>query len=300
MLFRCAGLSFDDIGVFDDIALRTFLDPCDGGVDPLHLGVAASHSGKQLCERIVACLPEDAAQIFRTAVASDPPPAAVQRARSHVLEQLAWPLIYWTRPDDYEELIRSEHIAGRVIDELDIAGRVVCDIGAGTGRFTLAVADRARAVIAVDAVPQLLQRLRETARRAGLHNVETRRGSFGALPLDDRSVDLAVACSSFTTNGPHGGIRALRDAERVVRPGGEVAVIWAQDPKWLLHRGYEHIVVRGPQTHGFRDVATAERLCAMYYSDNAAAWVRKHQSAAVPYSVLGVSQPDHLCIRRMP
>lgn len=299
MLFRRAGLSFDDIGVFDDIALRTFLDPHDAGVGPHRLGVAASGCAAHLAERIADSLPDDAAPVFRSALASTPSPAAVQRARSRVLEQLAWPLIYWTRPGDYEELILSEHIAARVIDELNIDGRVVCDIGAGTGRFTLAAAERAQTVIAVDAIPQLLQRLRDRALRAGLHNIETQRGSFCALPLADRSVDLAVACSSFTTTGPHGGVRALREAERVVRPGGEVAIIWAQHPEWFAQRGYEHVVVRGPQTHGFRDVSTAERLCATYYSKEAAAWVREHQTSDVPYSVLGVSPPDHLCIKRM-
>lgn len=300
MLFRRAGLTFDDLGLLDDIALRTFLDPCDGGVDPERLGVAAIGCTADLAERIAGSLPEDAALIFRGAVASSPSPAAVRRARSRVLEQLAWPLIYSTRPEDYDDLTLSEHIATRVIDELDIDARVVCDIGAGTGRFTLVAAERAQRVIAVDAVPALLQRLGDRARRAGLENIETRRGSFCALPLADGSVDLAVACSSFMTTGPHGGLRALREAERVVRRGGEVAIIWAPHPEWFMQHHYEHIVVRGRQTHGFRDVATAERLCATYYSEAAAAWVRKHQTSDVPYSVLGVSPPHDLCIKRLP
>lgn len=299
MLFRRAGFSFKDIGVFDDIALRTFLDPRDGGIDPHRLGVASTGAPAHLVERLAASLPADAEATFRSATASPWEREAVHHARSRVLEQLVWPLVYWTRPDDYEELIRSEHIAARVMDEVDFDGRVVCDIGAGTGRLTLAAARRAARVIAVDAVPVLLERLQDRARVAGLDNIDTRRGAFRSLPLPDRSVDVAVACSSFTTRGPHGGERALRDAERIVRRGGEVAIIWAQSPQWFTRRGYEHVTVRGPSTHGFRDVATAERLCATYYSDKAAAWVRERQSSEVPYSVLGVSPPAHLCIKRM-
>ena len=294
------GFRFDDVAAFDDVALRTFLDPEDGGVDVEELGIAAAGSGGALVERFVRCLPEAAATPFLGAVRSAPSRAAVERARDHVLEQLFWPLVYWLRPDDYEALIHGEQIPGRVLDELDLARKDVCDIGAGTGRFALAAARRARRVIAVDVVPGLLRRLHEEAEAQHLENIEVRRGSFRALPLADRSVDLAVACSSFTAAGAHGGVRAVREAERIVRPGGAVAVIWPQDPHWFLAHGYEHIVVRGSGSLRFRDLETAERLCATYYSDAAARWVRDRGNCDVPYEVLGVRPPNDVCIRSIP
>jgi ubiquinone/menaquinone biosynthesis C-methylase UbiE len=296
---RQAGFRFDDIAAFDDIALQTFLDPLDGGIDPEQLGLAAAGCGSALVERLAWCLPGVAAQRFLAAARSTPSRTVVDRARGEVLAQLFWPLVYWTRPHDYEELIRGEHIADRVLDELDLAGKDVCDIGAGTGRFALAAARRARRVVAVDAVPALLRRLRSAARTEHLANVETRRGSFRALPVPDHSVDLAVACSSFTTAGVHGGALAVREAERIVRPGGAVAIIWPQQPRWFLARGYEHIVVRGWGALRFRDVATAERLCLTYYSSAAARWVREHRAPDVPYEVLGVSPPNDVCIKRI-
>lgn len=295
-----AAFSFDDIDAFDDVALQTFLDPEDGGVDPEELGFAAACCSSAMVERIARALPQSAATLFRAAGRSAPSQAAMTRARKHILDQLFWPLVYWTRPHDYEELVHGEEISARVFDELDVARKDVCDIGAGTGRFTLAAAPRARRVIAVDAVPQLLRRLRSAARAQRLENIETRRGSFRALPVADRSVDLAVACSSFTTSGVHGGVRALREAERIVRSGGAVAIIWTQQPRWFRDHGYEHIVVRGGGTLRFRDVETAERLCAMYYSTAAARWVREHRRCDVPYDVLGVPPPNDVCIRRLP
>src|SRR6202011_2556984 len=296
---RASEFSVADVGSFDDEALATFLDPRDGGVAPTLLGIALQRSDRRLMRRILAALPADAAARFSTSRATAADDSAVATAQRDVMELLFWPLVYWNDPDDYEELISGEHLHPRLLDAIDLDARTVCDIGAGTGRFSLAAAARARHIIAVDAVPELLRRLAAKARAAGISNIETRRGRFAALPLPDRSVDIAVACSSFTTGGPHGGEAAISDAQRVVRPGGDVVVIWPQDPQWFLQRGFQYIAVHGERTVHFRDVATAERLCARYYSADAATWVRLHHAADVPFSVLGMSPPSDLCIKRV-
>lgn len=249
--------------------------------------------------RILGSLPAAAATQLAEAHARETPPEVMRRARRHVVALLFWPFVYWQRPDEYEELIRGEEISARVVAEVDLDDAIVCDIGAGTGRFTLAVARRARHVVAVDAVPALLDRLEHKAGMAGLRNIETRRGSFAALPLADASVDVAVACSAFTRRGPHGGAVAIEEAERIVRPGGQVVIIWPPDQRWLRARGYDYVRVRGEGQVHFRDVAEASRLCERYYSSAAARWVRDHASADVPYRVLRVSPPNDVCIRRI-
>ena len=296
---RASEFSVDDIGLFDDEALRTFLDPRDGGVDPAMLGTALQLGGAQLIQRVIAALPSDAAARFADSRATPADDSTVATAQRDVMELLFWPLVYWNDPDDYEELISGEHLHPWLLDAIDLDARTACDIGAGTGRFSLAAAARARHIIAVDAVPELLRRLEAKARAAGISNIETRRGRFAALPLPDRSVDIAVACSSFTTGGPHGGDAAINEAQRVVRHGGDVVVIWPQDPAWFLERGFQYIAVHGDRAGHFRDVATAARLCSRYYSADAADWVRTHDSAEVPFNVLGMSPPSDLCIKRV-
>jgi SAM-dependent methyltransferase len=68
----------------------------------------------------------------------------------------------------------------------------VLDVGSGPGRFALAVAPRARQVVAVDPSRRMLQILRRRAREAGLTNVRTIVGSW-----PDVDVELAdvVLCS---------------------------------------------------------------------------------------------------------
>lgn len=297
---RASLFSVEDLGCLDDDAMRTFFAPSRGGVPARDLGRALSGCDETLVLRVRNSLPPAAAADFTAAQAQGYRRDAIAHARQFVLARLFWPLVYWLRPDDYEELIRGEQISARLLTELDLDAKTVCDIGAGTGRFALVAAPRARRVIAVDGTPVLLERLARTATRLGYTNLETRRGAFSALPLADASVDLAVACSAFTTWGPHGGDAALDEAERIVRPGGEVAIIWPQDRRRFGARGYHYLQVRGGGVVRFRDVATALHLCATYYSASAAEWVSAHNSADVPYSVLGVRPPSDMCIRRIP
>jgi ubiquinone/menaquinone biosynthesis C-methylase UbiE len=291
--------SVEMIGNFDDEALHTFLDPADGGVDPVVLAMAMADASAGLTARVGVALPDAARESFQRALGQEHSASGVARAQRDVIDRLFWPLVYWNHPGDYEELVSGERIDSRVLDALELDGRAVCDIGAGAGRFTLLAAARAKSVVAVDAVPALLERLRRNADDAGLHNIEVRRGSFTALPLDDASVDIAVACSSFRSQAPHGGKRALAEAERVVRPGGEVAVVWPQERAWFRRHGFTYVAIHSDDLVRFRDVATAERLCAAYYSAAAAAWVRRHRSADVPYRVLGTSPPSSVCVKRV-
>lgn len=297
---RTSLFSVGDLSCLDDDAMRTFFAPSRGGVTARDLGRALIGCDETLVRRVRDSLPPAAAADFAAAYAQGCRSVAIMHARQFVLARLFWPLVYWLRPDDYEELIRGEQISPRLLAELDLDGKTICDIGAGTGRFALLAAGRAKRVIAVDGTPGLLERLSRAATQLGYTNIETRRGAFTALPLADASVDIAVACSAFTTWGPHGGDAALDEAERIVRRGGEVAIIWPQDRRRPCARGYHYLQVRGEGVVRFRDVATALRLCATYYSASAAEWVRTHNSADVPYSVLGVHPPSDMCIRRIP
>ncbi|TMC50438.1 MAG: methyltransferase domain-containing protein [Chloroflexi bacterium] len=298
---RARTFVFESLAGFDDEALHTFLTPGDGGVDPRRLGVAlhgADHD--ELAARVLRALPEQAAAAVAAARAEPSPSEAVEEARRHVVGRLFWALLYWHDPDGYEELVAGEHIHPGLLDSLDLDGRVVADLGAGAGRFTLFAARHAARVIAVDAVPALLQRLEQHARQQGLANIETRRGNFTHLPLGDASVDVAVACSSLASQAPWGGEEALREAQRIVRPGGELIVIWPDNPQWFIARGFVYRTVPDADQLSlhFDSIEAAERICREFYSEDAAGWVREHRAESVPFAVLGMRPPSDACVWR--
>jgi ubiquinone/menaquinone biosynthesis C-methylase UbiE len=294
------GYLLHHLAALDDEALRTFL-PLDGDAGPPRLGAALQgEEHDELAARIARALPRPARRAFIEGRAWPEPPLVVAMRRRQALDTLFWVLLYWNDPGVYEELVAGEQIHPGLLHALDLDGRVVADLGAGAGRFTLFAARHAARVIAVDPVPPLLDRLERKVHDQELDNVETRRGSFTRLPLDDASVDVAVACSSLTSTAPSGGECAITEAERVVRPGGELWVIWPDAPQWFCDRGFTYMALPGNAEMHFRDVATAARICADFYSAEAAQWVRDNDARVVPFAVLGVSPPSDACVKRKP
>lgn len=100
---------------------------------------------------------------------------------------------------------------------------VIADLGAGEGAFALLLAQRAARVIAVDSSAKMIDVGREQAQRNGIVNVEFRLGDMEELPISDGEVDIA-----FFSQSLHHALhpeRALREAWRILAPGGRIAVL---------------------------------------------------------------------------
>ena len=94
----------------------------------------------------------------------------------------------------------------------------VGDLGTGTGHMAAALAPFVKKVIAVDRSGDMLQAAR---RRLKEHtNVDVRRGDLEALPIGDEELDAATLL--LVLHHVPGPLAALREAARVLRPGGRL------------------------------------------------------------------------------
>jgi ArsR family transcriptional regulator len=109
----------------------------------------------------------------------------------------------------------------------------VADLGCGEGYLTIETARWARRVIAVDRSPSVLRRAEALAARRKVRNIVWKRGELERLPLEDRSVDVALLSQAL-----HHADRpevALAEARRILRPGGRVLLLDlnAHDEGWV-------------------------------------------------------------------
>src|SRR3989475_11505019 len=105
------------------------------------------------------------------------------------------------------------------------AGEVVLDLGSGGGIDVLLSARRvgpAGKAYGLDMTDEMLDLARENARKAGVTNVEFLKGEMEAMPLPDASVDVII--SNCVVNLSPDKDAVLREAHRVLKPGGRFAV----------------------------------------------------------------------------
>lgn len=99
----------------------------------------------------------------------------------------------------------------------------VLDIGTGTGRMAEIFAASAERFVALDKSPAMLRVARARLQHLGSERIEMIQGDFGSLPLAAASIDTVLfhQVLHFAQNPTE----ALREAARVTRQGGRVAIV---------------------------------------------------------------------------
>ena len=210
---------------------------------------------------------------------------------------LAWELLYRLEPELYDRLAGAEHLHPGVVAWLPPDVDRIVEVGAGTGRLTLELIDRARRVVAVEPALPLRRILRRKLAAADKGDrARVTHGFFDRLPLPDDFADVVVACSAFTPAAEHGGEGGLAEMERVCRPGGCVAIIWPNHLEWLAARGYQYVSFPGAMSVEFGSYADAVELAEIFYS-GAADKVRRLGRRSVPSEVLGINPPRDVAFK---
>jgi ubiquinone/menaquinone biosynthesis C-methylase UbiE len=125
------------------------------------------------------------------------------------------------------------HAQGEDLDALEkLAQRLkpqrALDLGTGGGHVAYRMAPHVGEVVAADLTAGMLAAVAEAAKQKGLANITTAQGPAERLPFADAEFDFV--CTRFSAHHWHDVNAGLREARRVLKPGGHALIIDAVSP----------------------------------------------------------------------
>lgn len=105
---------------------------------------------------------------------------------------------------------------------MPLSGKRIADVGTGIGHYPMLLARRTGRTYGVESDPELLAEARRRAAGSHQPNIRIVEGASTSLPLRDGAVDLVL---TSLIEPDDASLPAVREALRVLRPGGRLVVI---------------------------------------------------------------------------
>ena len=141
--------------------------------------------------------------------------------------------------------IRKLHVADEAVEDAiraalsDKPFRSLLDLGTGTGRMLEMFGPDIERGLGLDLSLDMLLLARDRLERAGLRNCSVRQGDIYDLPLANDSFDVVIVHQVL--HFLDDGARAIREAARVLRPGGRLLVVdFAPHEQEFLREQFAH------------------------------------------------------------
>jgi ubiquinone/menaquinone biosynthesis C-methylase UbiE len=119
--------------------------------------------------------------------------------------------------------IRNQEALNRIVQWAGTTREdTVLDVACGPGLLACAFARVAKHVTGIDMTPAMLEQARRTQQEQGLQNISWEQGDVYSLPFPN--AQFSIVSSRFVFHHLQDPIAALKEMQRVCKPGGKVVV----------------------------------------------------------------------------
>jgi SAM-dependent methyltransferase len=175
--------------------------------------------------------------------------AEIRESEVKILSSMMDFMVYALDPSVYDAQPFLNWDSTELLALADFTGKTVIDIGTGTGRLALTVADTARFVFAIEPVASLRTYLKEKTRKQQIGNVYVLDGLITDIPFPNQFADITMGGHVFGADL----IEEYNEMMRVTKSGGMIILCPGNNDmdndvhQFLVSHGFEWSRFNEPQ-----------------------------------------------------
>lgn len=155
-----------------------------------------------------------------------------------LLWEIADLIVYNKYPEIYDEKVKFTWRIDEIITKELLTGKVVADVGAGSGMLAFLLAEYAQTVYAIEPISSFRTFIRQKASMGNYSNVYAVDGFLESIPLPENTFDIL-----FTSNAIGWNIeKELQEIERVVKPNGQAIHIMRVNKNVTENPAHEKLI----------------------------------------------------------
>jgi len=176
-------------------------------------------------------LKDSSIAVFLSKLLNDQEEITNEQLIAEYCDEAVWEIadlvLYNKFPELYDEKVKFNWAIDEIVTKDTLTGKVVADVGAGSGMLAFMLANYAKTVYAIEPIASFRTFIRQKADKLNCRNLYAIDGLLESIPFPDNSFDIL-----FTSNAIGWNIeKELNEIERVVKPNGQVVHIMRVNEK---------------------------------------------------------------------
>jgi len=175
------------------------------------------------------------------------------------LWEIADLIIYNKSPERFDAQAPIKWEIAEINTITSLEGKVVADVGAGSGRIAFLLAPFVQTVYAIEPLASFRSYMKEKSAEKGVENLFIMDGTLDSIPLPNRSLDILITSNAIGWNLN----KELKEIERVVKPGGHAIHLLQSNE--LVENPFHEILTSSPWNYTCLQSEDEEKMKLRYF-----------------------------------